>query len=700
MSMELKTISDEFRAQIGEHERVVAAVFTTYRFEPDFFEQEIIPLMLDQSLEFSSDQRIKSIQVRETLSESGLPLEVFYDLDLFRQQGTVSPAMEYLHHGIRGERSAFHAKLILLLVEDAETNEQTLCVGAGSANLTIAGWWENVECQHWEWVSSGDVSLRFLNQLREDVAWLAARRKCAIDSSNHGLPRISTFLDKCKASHGAATISWWGLSSLAEQKPSSKTVRKPSAFVKFLRDEKNKQSPNFKNWDLEIISPYFAESPDFDEHKFFFTHLSVGSIRLYLPINDQDEALCRQDYYERIANTDGVEWATWAPGMRKGLGLQGTVNRTTHAKIYHFYNGKQSWVFIGSVNFTYRAMNDNQEAGFFTQLPVQTTLLEPLKSAPEKWCPEDELPGVEVDKDRLAQPDLILEYDWKLRTLSVALDGDKSGPALEVNILSPEGEIVVANVPVKKDCNPVECEPEAIEALLKTSGFMHISGKRISDSEAFPDFMVMVQQTNWTHKPLNLPNLSPQEIMQIYAGLSQNRRNQIIELLKLRQLREMGLLGESAGSAEHEDRGRQFFAEYAELFHAFRNLRKRLNQALGEGRMEVVDYYLSGRGMDSLPTLLESLLDEASKLDRVTVYLALLCLLQIYDQPEYETRYRVKEYRTQCWDKLMELEASGELTLINEDGDPARGARFFAWYREQFLREYRHKDGEDADETT
>ncbi|HEY9148655.1 MAG TPA: hypothetical protein VIQ22_06550, partial [Gammaproteobacteria bacterium] len=90
MSTELSTVSDGFRAQIGERERVVAAMFTTYRFEPEFFEQEIIPLMLDQGLAFSSDQRIKSIQVREALSDAVLPVEVFYDLDLFRQQGTVS----------------------------------------------------------------------------------------------------------------------------------------------------------------------------------------------------------------------------------------------------------------------------------------------------------------------------------------------------------------------------------------------------------------------------------------------------------------------------------------------------------------------------------------------------------------------------------------------------------------------------------
>ena len=689
--MELSTISDGFRAQIGERERVVAAVFTTYRFEPEFFEQEIIPLMLDQGLAFSSDQRIKSIQVREALSDSGLRIEVFYDLDLFRQQGTVSPAMEYLHHGIRGERSAFHAKLVFLLLEDADSGYQSLCVGASSANLSIAGWWENIECQHWERVESGWASRRFLNQLRADIEWLAARRKVVSTDQNLALPRIQDFLKSCRGYNGAATVSYYGLSSLALAQ------KRRSAFMRFMRDALAERSPHYSNWTLEIISPYFADSADFDGHVHFFNDLGVQEIHIFLPENDQGEALCNPEYFERLAQTEGVHWASWMPDISSRLGLKNPVNRTTHAKIYHFYNGVQSWVFVGSVNFTYRATSDNQEAGFFTQLPALSRFLKPISSPPAKFCPEEKLLGEDETKHAGSSlPDLLLNYDWKQRQLTASMSERPSGEGLICDITSPEGAVQVANIRVGLEPAPVACEPEAIEALLKNSGFVRVSGRWQPDDEAFPAFEVMVQQVHWTHKPLDLPRLSPQEIMQIYAGLSQLRRNQVIEFLKQRQLREMGLLTEGAGSQEYETTGRQFFAEYAELFHAFRNLRRRMDDAWAEQRLGVVDYYLSGRGMDSLPTLLESLYEEDRELDQVTIYLALLCLIQIYQRPEYKDRAQVGHYLQECQEKVVALESSGGLRLIDDDEE--RSQRFFKWYREQFLREYRQvaEDGSYA----
>lgn len=688
MSLDLSTVSDAFRAQIGERERVVAAVFTTYRFEPEFFEQEIVPLLLDQGLAFSADQRIKSIQVREALSDAGLPIEVFYDLDLFRQEGTVSPSMEYLHHGIRGDRSAFHAKLVLLLLEDSERGDETLCVGASSANLTIAGWWENVECQHWERVVSGRVSRRFLSQLREDVAWLAARRKGARDDPGQAIARINAFLTSCKGSNSASPVHYYALTSLALGQKSR------PAFMRFLRDALGGQASPGGQWAMEIISPYFAESPGFAGHAHFIGDFGVQELRIFLPLNDDGEALCTPEYYDTLVATDGVQWATWSPEMSMGLGLKTPSNRRTHAKVYHFCNGEHSWVFVGSVNFTHRATADNQEAGFLLRLPSRVTLLKPLQSEPAKWCSEDQLPGPGDGRgERGLLPDLILNYDWKQQALTAALGDRHADNELVCNILSPEGAVRVANVAVSDEPTRVDCDHGIIEGLLKSTGFIRVSGRWRPSNDAFPAFEVMVQQVNWTHKPLDLPRLSPQEIMQIYAGLSQMRRNQVIEFLKQRQLREMGLVTESAGSQAHEDQGRQFFAEYAELFHAFRNLRKRMDEAWIQERLALVDYYLSGRGMDSLPTLLESLYEEGRELDGVTIYLALLSLIQIYDRPQYRVRPQAQSWLDQCRARVHAIEASGEIRLVSDDG--ARTRRFFDWYREHFFREYRPvADGE------
>lgn len=681
MSIKLNTISDGFREQIGKQERVVAAVFTTYRFEPEFFEQEVIPLMLDQGLAFSSDQRIKSIQVREALSTAELPLEVFYDLGLFHQQATTSPSMEYLHHGIHGERRTFHAKLVFLLLEDTETGVQSLRVGAGSANLTFAGWWENIECQHWEHVVSGRVSRPFLNQLRREVAWLASRRSGVPNDPRHALPRIDAFLTSCRGSNDAALVSYYGLGSL-----SLGQQRRP-AFMRFLRDALSKQSPHYKRWTLEIISPYFADSPEFDGHEHFFNDLGVQQIRIFLPVNDQGEALCNKEYYDRITQTDRIQWAVWSPEISRRLGLQTPVNRTTHAKIYHFYNGMQSWVFIGSVNFTHRATTENQEAGFLVRLPVQITFLSPLNTEPDKWCVEDELPGTgEESSENATPPDLILNYDWKRQRLTASLGAQQLESMVMFNILSTEGEVCVAGIRVGDKTVGVQCDVNVIEGLLKNSGLLQVSGCWLPAEKAFPAFNVMVQQVHWTHKPLDLPLLSPQEIIQIYAGLSQIHRNQIIEQLKQRQLHDMGLVGESAQSQAHDDLGHQFFAEYAELFHAFRNLRRRLDEAKESGRDGQVDYYLSGCGMDALPTLLNSLEDDR-RLDHATIYLTLLCLIEIYKQPEHHDRPRVRDYHQECWNRLRAIETSGQMRLISDDAGRTR--QFFDWYREQFFRNYR-----------
>lgn len=682
--MECRTISDNFRERIEARQRVVAAVFTTYNFEPDFFEQEVIPLMLDQDVPYSADARIKRIQVREALGQAGLPIEVFYDLDMFRQQQPVSPAMEYLHHGIRGERSAFHAKLVFLLLEDCESGERVLQIGAGSANLTNAGWWENIECQHWERVAGGEVSRRFLGQLRSDIDWLADRRRMVGEAPGSALTLVRSFLAECRASNTAETVSYYGLRGT-----DLRQARRP-AFMKFLMDAQGEQCSYYNHWSLEIISPYFADRADFNGHEFFFNDLKVDQIRIFLPTNDQGEALCRKDYYERMAKDDRIEWASWAPDIGKTLGIGQVPKRKTHAKIYHFYNGQQSWAFIGSVNFTHRATADNQEAGFFIKLPTGTTLLMSLKSPPDTWCAEEDLPAAEAgaEADR-ALPVILLSYDWKERVLTAGVQGEQ---AIVIDVLTPERRAVLRDVVASPTVRAVPCEPAALEEILRKSGFVWVPGSWEANGASFAEHAVLVQQTNWTHKPLDLPNLTPQEIMQIYAGLSPLRRNQVIEHLKERELRELGLAGEMAGSTGYEDQGRQFFAEYAELFHAFRNLRRQLTGYFQAGQLNQLDYYLSGRGMDSLPTLLSSLYEKDRNLEAVTIYLALLCLIQIYRYPDYAGRSQVADLLAECTAKLDAIEESGELQLV--DADPERSARFFRWYREQFFREYRHEQGE------
>ena len=686
--MERETVSNRFQAQIGD-DRVLAALFTTYNFEPEFFEQEVIPLMLKHDVAFSSDARIKAVQVREVLNGNPVPIEVFYDRDIFWKDSREarSPAMEYLHHGIRGDRGAFHAKLILLLLE-SEGGEQSLKVAAGSANLTNAGWWENVEVQHWESVISGQVQSEFLRILKSDMRWLKEKGGLIPGGA---LELISEYLGSCR---GAATtysgnpVYYYGLTGVEDYRL-QRGIKEP--FVNFLVSAHRKQHEYPENWCMEIMSPYFAESAAFAPELTFLETLGVSDIRLFLPSNDQGEVLCRPDYYDKICDAEGVNWAGWSDEFARQLGLNNQTHRTTHAKIYHFYKGQRSWAFVGSVNFTHKAFSDNQEAGFYIKLPHKVQLLEEDDAAPECWADLDEDDSGFDSDSREPVPNIDLIYDWKLQALTARWakrDDDNQEGTLTVTILSPERREVAQAGRVGLRRGLVEMDRAEIESLLRNSGFLMVRGHYNKARIAFPEHAVLVQQTNWTHKPLDLPHLTPQEILQIYASLSDVRRIEIIERLKSAQLADVGLAGEHTPNPTRPPAEREFFAEYAELFHAFRKLREKLlayynSEPRDERRL---DYYLSGQSPDSLPILYDSLFDGEAALDPVTAYLALLCLVDIYQQPGFLRRPKVAHYHRLCCEKIREIEAGGDLNLI--DGDRDRTQRFFAWYKEQFFRAY------------
>ena len=152
--MERAVVTERLLELIAERD-VRAALFTTYTFDPDFFELEVVPLLLNQISAYSEDDRVKRFMVRENLRDAGLPIDVYYDTPMFRKSGNCSPEMEYLCHGVNLGNRAFHGKVNMILVQDRATGKESLLLGAGSNNLSRAGWWDNIECQHWEEVKGG-----------------------------------------------------------------------------------------------------------------------------------------------------------------------------------------------------------------------------------------------------------------------------------------------------------------------------------------------------------------------------------------------------------------------------------------------------------------------------------------------------------------------------------------------------------------
>ena len=130
-----------------------------------------------QNSAYSEDDRVKRFMVRENLREAGLPIDVYYDSPMFRKSGNCSPEMEYLCHGVNLGNRAFHGKVNMILAKDSDTGQESLLLGAGSNNLSRAGWWDNIECQHWEELSSGECSRKLVNILLEEIEFLKHQGK-------------------------------------------------------------------------------------------------------------------------------------------------------------------------------------------------------------------------------------------------------------------------------------------------------------------------------------------------------------------------------------------------------------------------------------------------------------------------------------------------------------------------------------------
>ena len=69
-------LSERFQQLLKEH-RVRSAVFLTFRFEPGFFEQEILPAVLD--LPASNAMAVRLVQLEDHLRSEMDHVAVYYD---------------------------------------------------------------------------------------------------------------------------------------------------------------------------------------------------------------------------------------------------------------------------------------------------------------------------------------------------------------------------------------------------------------------------------------------------------------------------------------------------------------------------------------------------------------------------------------------------------------------------------------------
>ncbi len=657
--------------------RLRVGVFTTFSFDPAFFELQVLPLLFPD-YSFSQPDKVRRAQLDDAL-RTVEPLAVYYDRQALAQDS--EPAqLGYRRIDVGRRTGCFHPKVLLLLVDDhheeGEFVHEALIVGLLSANLTRAGWWENLECAHLEEIKDREVD----NQpcpFRTDLLALMQliKRSAREDDDQSALDRVHEF------------VRTRTQTQRVERRKSRGTYhtrifcgQQQQSLADWLRDRRLRD----ESLNLEVLSPFF-DGDGAGPLPALQDAVRPRETRVYLPTKLDGEAEVSQDAYAAIAEV--ARWAqlpTDVAARGKSAEAQGTQPRHVHAKVYRLWRkGGPDLLVVGSPNLSTpghsRATAGNLEAAFLVDVTdsgyPQRWWLEPVDQDAERFAEtvpaeEDGLEGVGLN--------LSLQYDWSTNELSYRLlreDGDEPVTRFEVN--QPSGpHLFSVNRP--RAGRWVTCPEDAaaqVRELLASTSFLQITYQGRS-------WRILVREEGMGYRPSLWTELTPEEILEYWSLLTAAQRAAFLERLTGDSLE--GLPTAIKDPLKSHD---TLFDRYAGIYHAFGCLSRHIETALDEGREAEAETRLLGAKYDSLPSLLEKTLarDDA---DPIVSYVTLLCARQLRD--DVVGRYRDDFFKTRkkglaALDRLLARLPDLKNALPLSDDDDERAA-FLDWYESAFLR--------------
>lgn len=595
------TISEGFRKAIGDR-KVIHAFFSTYSFEPNFFELEVIPLLLG-SPALSSNEAIRYIQLQDLTRKLQNQFAVAYDYDVFNPE--MAPRLEIDYLPIRVANGCQHAKISVLEINNGSQHVSSLILVAGSFNLTKAGWWENIEVGHWIELTDTSAPANIAGPLKRALDYYSRRHPTQVLSALQ--QRLESFTETGEDPDCRFYFSGSGSTRVH--------------FTDFLW---KKKGPGQQA--LEVISPFFAEDGKDDVISDFLGKFK--SVSLLLPRDPDGVALIDPAVHEGLTNL-GVKWCQWNSALAEEYEVPNKDNipRRLHAKIYQA-DGTRPWIFIGSVNLSNKAFRSNTEAGFLLAQKSFMPLLTADKSEPDRFAPAVEAEAVSQN-DKVRMPVLHLAYDWQMDQLHLL--GTHAGELVLLDSMSNElGRFTL--------------EPDTVQVVkvLGLSGHLEHSALvnacwQEKNMEDVARRTLLVSQRNVFCRPSLLPALDLQDLLRIFQGMQPARRTELIGMLAARMIRlkktSSNETDEHLPPLPSEMTHTSFFSEFSQVNGAFWKLKKHLAGAKEHNDINTLHYYLRGCQPDSLHGVLDSLQppEGQSAPSLIVRYLTLLSVDEVLD---------------------------------------------------------------------
>ena len=674
-------LSEAFQARM-KGRRLVSAVFTTFRFEPSFFETEVLPVFLDIPLSHAA--AIKLVQLEDAIRTVPGSIAVYYDSHGLVADG--GPAkLDARRFAIRHRTGIFHPKNVLVLVEANEADAdgrrpRSLLCACLSANLTRAGWWENVEVGHIEEIAENDRT-----SLADGMLSYADELVRAVEQARPN--------DELRARHAALNdIRSFLRQEVTQRERRSTDGRLHTHFdngqtglVDFLRSV---AGSSLNGMCLEIISPYFDESPESKPLSSLIDAFSPTEVRLYLPQGTTGEALCDPEFYEWVRCLPNVTWGTLPKDLVKLGKAEEVRHRTVHAKVYRFFEPKRGGrevVYVGSTNLTQAGCRQpaaggrggvpgNWETGFLVEVtsgkrPDWWLAGEPRPTA---FAPRSEDEGTAASGGTL----LSLRYWWDRKQAEALWAGAETSPPLRIE---HAGVAVLAlpALPAREWQLLDEFQSRRLEQALISSSLFQVH------SEGTEPGLLLVQEEGMANRPSVLLELSSADILRYWSLLTVEQRAGFIEGHAPSAGEDNPLAAKVAALGVEPT----LFDRFAGVFHAFECVRERARNALSEDRQREADYRLFGKKYDSLGTLLARVVTEvkAGTGDLVEHYVVGLCAKQLLKElgREFPDYWKSHDADVTALQTQLQEAVSVRDAIATEHADmPA----FLVWFDGWFLK--------------
>ncbi|MFM0703576.1 hypothetical protein [Paraburkholderia sediminicola] len=613
--------------------RVTHALFTTYGFEPEFFEANVVPILLDCQEGMSVHTAVRRLQLNEKMC--AMPPAALPQIEVFFDEGVSASGVPWLPYALQPmrQRGAFHGKVILLRLEplvpehaDMAVSEARWVLGCGSANLTLSGWWENIEAWHFTApFAASSVPAGLFDDLSEMMNWLrsttAHRNHPVLDRWTSDQPRFSS------ESSGQRFVALL-------------PGRESGPFAERFKAELDRVAPQRGALALEVVSPYFCDDGQHAFTQQLCERLAFKEVRVWLPIDAWSDGagLLTREQYAELRKQGAGRWSAFVQDNALGRASVPTsiVNlpqRTTHAKVLRV---PEVLTFMGSVNFSRAAFDINFEAGFFFDGGPRSWL-EPTSHEPPVFERTEAAPG-ETGNALAECPQYEAFYDWETGGFCVSVAGESEARYANATVVWHPSDEPSRVVPIALG---VAVKDRALGPYLAAYATIPLEWHSPAGERGSVNLWVHQANLQWRPVP---PELKLDVWSMIDLWRSTRGERIAGNLAPWARIEERLAMQESfapdapAASSQRED----IFAKMTHIHGAFQGLRRTLlptglNDADAQARARRARYYLCTERADSLPTMLDRIANDTAyvSFDEVERWVVLHWIKQIaLDHPD------------------------------------------------------------------